>query len=138
MRIDIWFGILFLISCDICRCCNTCQSVLDAFQLRGWTINNLAQIRQCTEEGGNLSTIGYEGCRIKGHLGVNKVAGSFHISPGKSYIQGHSHIHFLQGISRQVFQYLFFIQLIVSSLMCYFLRGGWFILKSEIWMKKMY
>ena len=30
-----------------------------------------------------------EGCRMYGHLEVNKVAGNFHIAPGVSYQQNH-------------------------------------------------
>ena len=34
-----------------------------------------------------------EGCHIHGQLQVNKVAGNFHIAPGKSYQQGRVHMH---------------------------------------------
>jgi len=34
-----------------------------------------------------------EGCQLRGLLEVNKVAGNFHIAPGKSFEQQHSHIH---------------------------------------------
>ena len=30
-----------------------------------------------------------EGCRLEGHLEVNKVAGNFHIAPGISFQQNH-------------------------------------------------
>lgn len=32
-----------------------------------------------------------EGCRVYGVLKVNKVAGNFHIAPGKSFQQHHVH-----------------------------------------------
>lgn len=34
-----------------------------------------------------------EGCRMWGHLEVNKVAGNFHFAPGRSYQQGNMHVH---------------------------------------------
>ena len=34
-----------------------------------------------------------EGCRIYGYLEVNRVGGSFHIAPGKSFIINHIHVH---------------------------------------------
>jgi hypothetical protein len=45
----------------------------------------------------NLSQLN-EGCRIHGHLEVNKVAGNFHIAPGQSFQQHHVHVHSLQNI----------------------------------------
>ncbi len=33
-----------------------------------------------------------EGCRMWGHLEVNKVAGNFHFAPGRSYQQGNMHV----------------------------------------------
>jgi hypothetical protein len=39
-----------------------------------------------------------EGCRVHGHLEVNKVAGNFHIAPGQSFQQQHIHIHSLRNI----------------------------------------
>lgn len=83
------------------RCCNTCESVLEAYRLRGWSISNVDTITQCLDEraAGKMTAVGSEGCQIVGHLGVNKVAGAFHIAPGKSYGQGHVHVHDLQAFS---------------------------------------
>jgi hypothetical protein len=39
-----------------------------------------------------------EGCRLHGHLEVNKVAGNFHIAPGQSFQQHHVHVHSLRNI----------------------------------------
>ena len=36
-----------------------------------------------------------EGCQIYGYLEVNRVSGSFHIAPGKSYAINHVHGEFL-------------------------------------------
>ena len=41
-----------------------------------------------------------EGCRIYGYLEVNRVSGSFHIAPGKSFAVNHVHgICFLKSLS---------------------------------------
>lgn len=34
-----------------------------------------------------------EGCRLRGSLKVNKVAGNFHFAPGRSYQRGSIHVH---------------------------------------------
>jgi hypothetical protein len=39
-----------------------------------------------------------EGCRVHGHLEVNKVAGNFHIAPGQSFQQHHVHVHSLKNL----------------------------------------
>jgi hypothetical protein len=39
-----------------------------------------------------------EGCRVHGHLEVNKVAGNFHIAPGQSFEQRNMHIHSLRNL----------------------------------------
>jgi endoplasmic reticulum-Golgi intermediate compartment protein 3 len=39
-----------------------------------------------------------EGCRLHGHLEVNKVAGNFHIAPGQSFQQHNVHVHSLRNI----------------------------------------
>jgi hypothetical protein len=39
-----------------------------------------------------------EGCRVHGHLEVNKVAGNFHIAPGQSFQEHHVHVHSLRNI----------------------------------------
>ena len=48
-------------------------------------------------ENNNVTPIN-EGCRLHGHLEVNKVAGNFHIAPGQSFEQHHVHIHSLRNI----------------------------------------
>ncbi|CDS42830.1 endoplasmic reticulum Golgi intermediate [Echinococcus multilocularis] len=87
------------------QCCNTCESVLEAYRVRGWTIPDPDVFEQCKDEkeAGSLAAINQEGCRLVGQLGVNKVAGSFHIAPGKSYGQGHVHVHDLMAFSGKRF-----------------------------------
>ncbi|KAL7064344.1 hypothetical protein AAHC03_05822 [Spirometra sp. Aus1] len=86
---------------DANTCCNSCDSVLEAYRLKGWVVPNVDSFEQCREERatGVRKSIGKQGCRLIGHLGVNKVAGSFHIAPGKSYGQGHVHVHDLQAVA---------------------------------------
>uniref|UniRef100_A0A0X3NWI7 Endoplasmic reticulum-Golgi intermediate compartment protein 3 n=1 Tax=Schistocephalus solidus TaxID=70667 RepID=A0A0X3NWI7_SCHSO len=86
---------------DATTCCNSCDSVLEAYRLKGWVVPNVDSFEQCREERatGARENIGKQGCRLVGHMGVNKVAGSFHIAPGKSYGQGHIHVHDLQAVA---------------------------------------
>jgi len=39
-----------------------------------------------------------EGCRLYGHVQVNKVAGNIHIAPGKSFQQHHMHVHDINAL----------------------------------------
>ncbi|VDD80527.1 unnamed protein product [Mesocestoides corti] len=77
----------------------------EAYRLRGWGVPNPDMFEQCKDEktAGSLVAIGKEGCRLAGHIDVNKVAGAFHIAPGKSYGQGHIHVHDLMAFSGEQF-----------------------------------
>jgi len=77
------------------ECCNTCESVREAYRKKGWGFTNLNKIEQCIREGfeDKLKSQKEEGCRIYGYLLVNKVAGNFHIAPGKSFQLNHQHVH---------------------------------------------
>ena len=46
-----------------------------------------------------------EGCRVHGHLEVNKVSGNFHIAPGQSYQEHHVHVHSIRNIRLNMFKY---------------------------------
>ena len=80
------------------QCCNTCAEVQDAYRAKGWAFVNHEGIVQCKREGysDKLKAVAKEGCSVSGHLIVNKVAGNFHIAPGKSFQQSHMHVHDLQ------------------------------------------
>ncbi|TPP65684.1 Endoplasmic reticulum-Golgi intermediate compartment protein 3, partial [Fasciola gigantica] len=82
------------------RCCNTCKEVQQAYYEKNWVVTNMTMFKQCQREDWEtqVSKLGKEGCRIHGQLQVNKVAGSFHISPGNSYAVNHVHVHHLQNI----------------------------------------
>lgn len=54
---------------------------------------------QCEREhyGEKLDAQRKEGCRIEGHLRVNKVVGNFHVAPGRSFSNGNMHVHDLNN-----------------------------------------
>lgn len=63
--------------------------------MRGWAFSNPEGIAQCVGEGfaEHLAEQAGEGCQVYGYLLVNKVAGNFHFSPGKSFQAGGAHVH---------------------------------------------
>eukprot|EP01108_Squamamoeba_japonica_P007043 TRINITY_DN5858_c0_g1_i1.p1 TRINITY_DN5858_c0_g1~~TRINITY_DN5858_c0_g1_i1.p1 ORF type:complete len:419 (+),score=181.00 TRINITY_DN5858_c0_g1_i1:121-1377(+) len=79
------------------QCCNTCEEVREAYRLKGWAFGSPDSIAQCAREGfsDNLRSQRDEGCHVYGSLQVNKVAGHFHVAPGKSFA-GHQHVHDMQ------------------------------------------
>ncbi|CAD5112590.1 DgyrCDS1803 [Dimorphilus gyrociliatus] len=87
------------------KCCNTCDQVRQAYKLKGWALSNPQSIEQCKREGfsDTITVTQKEGCRVYGVLKVNKVAGNFHIAPGRSFQQHHVHVHDMQGLAGQQF-----------------------------------
>ncbi|CAG9784479.1 unnamed protein product [Diatraea saccharalis] len=87
------------------QCCNTCEDVKEAYRLRRWALPNLSTIEQCkgdeSIERTNLAL--KEGCQIYGYMEVNRVGGSFHIAPGKSFTINHVHVHDVQPFSSSAF-----------------------------------
>lgn len=77
------------------KCCNTCEEVRAAYQAKGWVLNDLNVIEQCRDEGlpQMMASAENEGCRFNGTVMVEKVIGSFHFAPGKSYQAGGGNIH---------------------------------------------
>jgi len=74
------------------QCCNTCDDVRKAYEKRGWVLDSVDSIEQCIREG----LVSFEksteellnnpdGCNIRGFLEIDKVAGNFHIAPGKTF-----------------------------------------------------
>ncbi|KAJ8916274.1 hypothetical protein NQ315_016414 [Exocentrus adspersus] len=86
---------------DPTRCCNTCEEVREAYRERRWALDNIDNISQCQEEkfSEKLKTAFTQGCQIYGSLVVNRVSGSFHIAPGKSFSVSHVHVHDVQPFS---------------------------------------
>ncbi len=89
-------------------CCNTCDSVKEAYRSRGWALPPLTTVEQCLASGETDEHIVKElergdGCNMYGNLEVNKVAGNFHFAPGKSFQHAHMHIHDLAQYSGHKF-----------------------------------
>ncbi|XP_066148708.1 endoplasmic reticulum-Golgi intermediate compartment protein 3 [Euwallacea fornicatus] len=86
-------------------CCNTCEDVREAYRAKRWALDNVENIEQCKEEkfGEKLKTAFKQGCQIYGNLVVNRVSGSFHIAPGKSFSINHVHVHDVQPFSSTEF-----------------------------------
>uniref|UniRef100_T1E236 Endoplasmic reticulum-Golgi intermediate compartment protein 3 n=1 Tax=Psorophora albipes TaxID=869069 RepID=T1E236_9DIPT len=104
-----------LVKCGSCygaeknssHCCNTCQDVIDAYREKQWN-PNLENFEQCKNEAflgkRTLESKAFsEGCQIYGYMEVNRVGGSFHIAPGKSFSISHIHIHDVQPFSSSKF-----------------------------------
>jgi len=68
-------------------CCNTCESVRQAYVNRGWSFGDPDAIEQCRNEGWTekIKAQASEGCLIEGRVRVNKVVGSLQFSFGKSF-----------------------------------------------------
>ena len=73
-------------------CCDTCADVREAYRKKNWAFNP-DNFEQCLAEKNFTrdSSAFKEGCQIYGYLEVNRVGGSFHIAPGKSYSVNHVH-----------------------------------------------
>jgi len=69
------------------QCCQTCSDVRNAYATKGWRFNPQG-IAQCQRENaidnfkGEKSEDG--GCRVYGHVGLNRAAGEFHFAPHKT------------------------------------------------------
>ena len=86
------------------KCCNTCEEVKQLYLKRSWKFV-ATTVEQCR---GELLTqseqrVLAEGCQIYGYLEVNRVGGSFHIAPGKSFSLNHIHVHDVQPFSTSDF-----------------------------------
>jgi hypothetical protein len=80
--------------------------VREAYRERRWAFpENPENISQCKEEkfSEKLKTAFSQGCQIYGSLVVNRVSGSFHIAPGKSFSINHVHVHDVQPFSSTEF-----------------------------------
>lgn len=64
-----------------------------------WAFGRGENVEQCEREhyGERLDAQRKEGCRIEGHIRVNKVVGNFHIAPGRSFSNGNMHVHDLNN-----------------------------------------
>ena len=76
-------------------CCNTCESVRQAYLNRGWAFANPDAIEQCMAEHwtDRIKDQMNEGCNLSGRLRIKKVATNLQMSPGRSYQANSLHSH---------------------------------------------
>ncbi|KAI8820151.1 endoplasmic reticulum vesicle transporter-domain-containing protein [Fimicolochytrium jonesii] len=76
------------------ECCNTCDEVQKAYANEGWGMKTETW-EQCIREhwAEKVANQSHEGCNLWGRLQVNKVAGNFHLAPGKSMSRQNMHVH---------------------------------------------
>ncbi|KAL2937264.1 Endoplasmic reticulum-Golgi intermediate compartment protein 3 [Bienertia sinuspersici] len=84
------------------HCCNSCEEVREAYKKNGWALTNLELIDQCEREGffQKVDEEKGEGCNINGFLEVNKVAGTFHFIPGKTFHLSEFHVNNLIAVQK--------------------------------------
>jgi len=77
------------------ECCNSCDAVREAYTRKGWSFSNPGTIDQCVEEhwSDHIQEQASEGCNVAGLVRVNKVIGSIHVSPGRSFQSAQSRIY---------------------------------------------
>lgn len=105
------------------QCCNTCQEVIDAYREKKWNPNT-DSFSQCKDEKkleGEFAKKAFdEGCHIFGTMEVNRMGGSFHIAPGRSFSINHIHVHDVQPFSSAKVIKLFFYLAFHSRSLIYF------------------
>ncbi|KAK9686986.1 ER-derived vesicles protein erv46 [Basidiobolus ranarum] len=81
-------------------CCNTCESVRQAYIKKSWSFDDPDKIEQCVREGWTekMKEQAHEGCNVHGYIQVNKVAGNFHITSGESFTSGGMHVHNVHNV----------------------------------------
>ena len=72
----------------------SCDEVRAAYRRQGWAFTPGEQIEQCFRESMQRRLRGEvkEGCNIHGSLSVNRVAGNFQLSPGRTMTLFHPHL----------------------------------------------
>ena len=84
-------------------CCNTCESVRQAYLNRGWAFSNPDSIEQCMAEHwtDRIKDQMNEGCNLSGRIRVKKVATNLQMNPGRSYqanaLHSHDLVPYLRG-----------------------------------------
>lgn len=58
------------------RCCNTCEDVKAAYNLKKWQLIEIDKIEQCqsTHDAEKIAKALKEGCQIYGYMEVNRVS----------------------------------------------------------------
>eukprot|EP00759_Apiculatamorpha_spiralis_P015901 PhF_6_TR22374/c0_g1_i1/m.31730/K20367/ERGIC3, ERV46; endoplasmic reticulum-Golgi intermediate compartment protein 3 len=70
-------------------CCNTCQQVMDMYDMHRIPRPHIEEVEQCIAE---LSAAN-PGCNLAGMISVRKVKGNFHFVPGESFEFGPQGFH---------------------------------------------
>lgn len=67
----------------------------ETYRTKGWAFTPTDDIEQCYTEimERKVKYSKKEGCNLHGHFSVNKVAGNFHFTPGKTFQRVHTQIH---------------------------------------------
>ncbi|CAB9521682.1 reticulum-Golgi intermediate compartment protein 3 [Seminavis robusta] len=65
------------------ECCNSCDDVKRAYNLKGWVLRDLEQVEQCKEELVHVVEKG-EGCNIHGKVALSSGGGNLHLAPGRA------------------------------------------------------
>ena len=82
------------------QCCNTCQDVQNAYQVRGWHFElHDVSIVQCSKERleQSLALAHHEGCNVYSRFTVSRVQGNIHFIPGKAFTILGQHLHDIGG-----------------------------------------
>ena len=66
------------------ECCNNCDDVKRAYNLKGWVLRDLDQIDQCKDEMTANMVEKDEGCNIHGIVALSSGGGNLHLAPGRS------------------------------------------------------
>jgi len=64
------------------ECCNTCDDVKRVYQRKGWMLDDITKVKQCSKEKISDEEKG-EGCNIHGMVALSSGGGNLHISPGR-------------------------------------------------------
>lgn len=74
------------------KCCNSCQEIMDAYQVRSWSIKQMPSWNQCINE--HISFTGEEKCILNGSIVTSTwLRGGFHIAPGINTKSPFGHMH---------------------------------------------
>jgi len=65
------------------ECCNACDDVKRAYNLKGWVLRDLENIEQCKDELGASAAVAGEGCNIHGKVALSSGGGNLHLAPGR-------------------------------------------------------
>lgn len=92
-------------------CCNTCEALIQAHVKKGWSTKGLNLVaEQCIHPLGQMKELEEAmarggGCQIFGYIQVKKVAGNFHIAPGRAYQSRNHHLHDMKPFAEDQFDF---------------------------------